>query len=74
MATARTQAKGGDNVSVYKEPNTNTWRVVYRYTDWTGKRRQTQKRGFATRREALAWEAEQLRAKDSDLDMTLKIV
>ena len=71
MATARTRVKGGENVSVYKEPNTNTWRVVYRYTDWTGKRRQTQKRGFATRREALAWEAEQLRAKDSDLDMTL---
>ena len=59
-------------MSVYKEPNTNKWRAVYRYTDFTGTRRQTQKRGFATRREALAWEAEQLRKKDADLDMTLE--
>lgn len=57
-------------MSVYKEPGTNTWRAVYRYTDWTGKRRQTQKRGFDTRREALAWEAEQLRKKDAELDMS----
>ena len=59
-------------MSVYKEPNTNKWRAVYRYTDFTGTRRQSQKRGFATRREALAWEAEQLRKKDADLDMTLE--
>lgn len=59
-------------MSVYKEPNTNKWRAVYRYTDFTGTRRQTQKRGFATRREALAWETEQLRKKDADLDMTLE--
>ena len=45
---------------VYKEAG-NTWRAVYRYTDWRGERRQTQKRGFATKHEALAWEREQLK-------------
>ena len=27
-----------------------------RYTDWNGERKQTQKRGFKTKREAQAWE------------------
>ena len=35
-------------MSVYKEEKTNTWRVIYRYTDWTGQRKQSQKRGFKT--------------------------
>ena len=33
-------------MAVYKEEKTNTWRAVYRYTDWNGERKQTQKRGF----------------------------
>lgn len=33
-------------MSVYKEEKTGTWRVLYRYTDWTGEKKQTQKRGF----------------------------
>ena len=33
-------------MAVYKEEKTNTWRVIYRYTDWTGEKKQTQKRGF----------------------------
>ena len=37
-------------MSVYKDEKSNTWRVIYRYTDWTGKRKQTQKRGFKTKR------------------------
>ena len=43
---------------VYKEKS-GTWRVNYRFTDWTGANKQTTKRGFATRREAVAWEKEQ---------------
>ena len=46
-------------MAVYKDRN-NTWRAVYRFTDWMGERKQTQKRGFKTKREALAWEREQL--------------
>ena len=59
-------------MAVYKEEKTGTWRVIYRYTDWTGEKRQTQKRGFQTKREAQAWEREQLNKARADLDMTFK--
>ena len=59
-------------MSVYKEPKTNTWRVIYRYTDWKGERKQSQKRGFPTKREALAWEQEQKNRANADLDMTFE--
>ena len=59
-------------MSVYKEENTGTWRVVYRYTDWSGEKKQTQKRGFKTKREAQAWEREQLNKVESSLDMTFE--
>ncbi len=29
-----------------KNKKTNTWRVLYRYTDWNGERKQTQKARF----------------------------
>ena len=57
-------------MAVYKEEKTNTWRVIYRYTDWTGERKQSQKRGFKTKREAQAWERELLNKATCDLDMT----
>ena len=43
-------AKGVDYMSVYKDNATGKWRVIYRYTDIIGKRKQTQKRGFETKR------------------------
>ena len=55
-------------MAVYRDGN--TWRAVYRYTDWQGKKKQTQKRGFSTKREAQAWEREQLSKVKADLDMT----
>ena len=57
-------------MAVYKDTKTNTWRVIFRYTDWTGERKQSQKRGFSTKREALAWEREQQNKSGADLDMT----
>ena len=57
-------------MAVYKEEKTNTWKVYYRYTDWNGERKQTQKRGFQTKREAQAWEREQLCKTSSEMDMT----
>ena len=42
-------------MSIYKDNVTGKWRVVYRYTDWTGKTKQTSKRGFPTKREAQMW-------------------
>ena len=59
-------------MAVYKEEKTNTWKVYYRYTDWEGNRKQTTKRGFATKRDALAWEREQLNKVTADLDMTFE--
>lgn len=35
-------------MAVYKDGD--KWRVIYRYTNWKGERKQTQKRGFATKR------------------------
>ena len=57
-------------MAIYKDEKTNTWRAIYRYTDWTGERKQSQKRGFKTKREAQAWEREQLNKTTTDLDMT----
>ncbi|MDL2259123.1 site-specific integrase [Eubacteriales bacterium OttesenSCG-928-K08] len=59
-------------MAVYKESDTGTWRVIYRYTDWMGERKQTSKRGFTTKREAQAWEREQLNKVKADLDMTFE--
>ncbi len=57
-------------MAVYKDGD--KWRAVYRFTDWTGERKQTQKRGFNTKREAQSWEREQLRKAKSDIDMTFE--
>ena len=59
-------------MAVYKEEKTGTWRAVYRYTDWNGERKQTQKRGFKTKREAQTWEREQVHKTSADLDMNFK--
>ena len=29
---------------VYKDDKTNTWRAVFRYTDWTGEKKQSVKK------------------------------
>lgn len=55
-------------MAVYKDGD--KWRVIYRYTNWKGERKQTQKRGFATKRDAQAWEREMMLKSESKLDMT----
>lgn len=57
-------------MAVYKDEKTNTWMVYYRVTDWKGDRKQSTKRGFPTKREALAWEREFLNKTQADLSMT----
>ncbi len=59
-------------MSVYKDEETGTWRVIYRYTDWDGTRKQSQKRGFPTKREAQIWEREQLSKRGGAMDMTFR--
>lgn len=70
MCYSKEQWKGVDYMSVYKDNATGKWRVIYRYTDITGKRKQTQKRGFETKREAVAWEHEMMLKAQAKLDMT----
>ena len=41
---------------VYKDEKAGTWYSKFRYKDWTGTTKNKMKRGFATRREAVAWE------------------
>lgn len=55
-------------MAIYKDGD--KWRVIYRFTDWRGERKQTQKRGFATKKEAQMWEHEVMLKQDSKLDMT----
>ena len=56
-------------MSVYKDEAKGTWRVIYRYTDYQGNRKQTQKRGFKTKREAVEWERQQMLKMENSLDM-----
>jgi len=61
-------------MSVYKDKwigyNGATWRVACYYTDWTGERKKHEKRGFKTRKEARAYEAEFLAKKSRDINMS----
>ena len=59
-------------MSIHKDNATGKWRVVYRYTDWTGETHQSSKRGFPTKREAQIWERELLLKKEAKLDMTFE--
>ncbi len=42
--------------SAKKDPN-GTWHIQYRWTDWAGVQRKSQKRGFKTKKEAEEWYA-----------------
>ena len=58
-------------MSGYKDPQTGKWLTKFRYKDWTGKVKQTSKRGFLTRREAVEYETSFLARKSGTLDMKL---
>lgn len=57
-------------MSVYKDGS--KWRLIYRYTDSRGERKQTQKRGFSTKKEAQAREREQMNKTELSLNMTFE--
>ena len=59
-------------MAAFKNKNNGTWYVQFRYTDWKGNRQQKLKRGFATKKEALAWEREFLMEKQADINMTFE--
>lgn len=54
----------------YKYPNSKTWCVMFHYKNWKGETKRTTKRGFATKRDALAYEREFKRRISGDLEMS----
>ena len=59
-------------MAAFKNKANGTWYVQSRYTDWKGVRQQKLKRGFATKKEAQAWEREFLMQKQADVNMTFE--
>lgn len=57
---------------VYKDNKTNTWYCKYYTSSWDGKRKQTTKRGFSTKREAQKWEAEVKASDNADMNVLLE--
>lgn len=58
-------------MGAYKDKN-GTWFVSARYKNWTGETKRKMKRGFPTKREALAWEREFIAKHDGNLEMTFE--
>ena len=56
--------------SAKRDPN-GTWHIQYRWTDWTGTKKKSQKRGFTTKKEAEEWYAHFILQQTSDPTMTL---
>ena len=55
----------------YKDGDSGMWRSQFYYTDWTGKKRKKNKRGFKTKKEALQYESEFSKIAKADMDMKL---
>ena len=59
-------------MAAFKDKKNGSWYVQFRYTDWRGERQQKLKRGFATKKEAQAWEREFLMQKQADVNMSFE--
>lgn len=58
-------------MAVFKDPKSGKWETSFRVTDWTGKRKQVHKRGFARRADALEYERNALsKAEGKTTQMT----
>ena len=55
----------------YKDNNTGNWFAKFYYTDWQGTKQQKWKRGFATKKEALAFERDFLEKQSAESLRTL---
>ena len=60
---------GGHFMGAYKDKG-GRWYVSVRYKNWLGEPSHKTKRGFTTKRDALAWEREFLQKSAGSLDMT----
>ena len=54
----------------YKDAQKGTWYAAFYYQDWKGVKKKKLKRGFPTKKEALAWERTFLLQQAADLTMT----
>ena len=66
------QEAEGVIMSVHKDVKRGTWFAKIKYTDWAGERRETTKRGFAKKKDALLFEQEFLRQKAGSPSMKFK--
>jgi len=57
-------------MSVSKDTKRGTWKAYVRYKDWMGNNQVKTKRGFATKKEGLAWEREFLAMQTMDINMS----
>lgn len=56
----------------FKDKKSGKWFAKFYYRDWQGSNRQKWKRGFATKKEALAYEREFLEKQSNNPDMTFQ--
>ena len=59
-------------MSASKDTKRGTWKVYIRYIDWMGNKQIKTKRGFQTKKEALAWERDFLQSQSKDMNMSFK--
>lgn len=60
-------------MGAYRDESKNgTWYCRFNYTNWKGERINKKKRGFASKKEALAWEQNFLNQQAGTLDMTFE--
>lgn len=64
--------KGDDLMPAYKDNKTGKWFVKFYYKDWQGINRQKWKRGFPTKKEALAYERDFLEQQAGSTEMTFQ--
>lgn len=53
----------------YKDKERGTWMANFYYTNWQGERKRKNKRGFLTKKEALAYERQFLQQTSGDMEM-----
>lgn len=56
----------------YKDSKQGTWYASFYFENWQGVKQKKLKRGFSTKKEALAWEREFLLQQAADLTMTFE--
>ena len=61
-------------MAAYLDDKTKKWFCTFKYKDWTGKTRKTTKRGFARKKDALAYEMDFKNQSQSQPDITVSML